>query len=330
MKPDPAPLDPAAVARFKADLHKLTGTLPQRLGVAVSGGPDSLALLLLAAAACPGRVRAATVDHGLREESAQEARFVAGICADLAVPHDILAPGWSEPPTSNVPALARQARYDALMNWAARNGCDWIATAHHVDDQAETFLMRLARGAGVAGLAGVRAVTSWPASRSDLIVRPLLGWRKAELAAIAEAAGLTPVDDPTNTDERLDRTHARRLLAAAPWLDPARIAASAANLLDAEDALAWATERVVEARLRRGEDAASLTIDPRQLPRELQRRLLLHALAYFTDETAIPGPKLITLLDTLLDGRTATLAGVKAEAGDTWRLTLAPPRRASS
>ena len=91
--------------------------------------------------------------------------------------------------------------------------------------------------------------------------------------------------------------------------------------------LAWATERVVEARLRRAKDQASVTIDPRDLPRELQRRLLLQALAHFTDESAIPGPKLITLLDGLLEGRTATLAGVKIEAGDPWRLTLAPPRR---
>lgn len=316
MKPDPA-----LVARFKVDLQKLTGGRPEKLGVAVSGGPDSLALLLLAAAAYPDRVAAATVDHGLRGESAEEARFVARVCADLGVPHEILAPGWVTPPTGNVPAVARDARYEALTRWAARTGCQWIATAHHVDDQAETFLMRLARGSGVAGLAGVRAINS------RLVVRPLLGWRKAELAAVVAAAGLTAVDDPTNADDRLDRTHARRLLDSTPWLDPVRIAASATNLLDAEDALAWTTERVVEARLRRAEDQACVTIDARDLPRELQRRLLLCALAHFTDETAIPGPKLMTLLDTLLDGRTATLAGVKAEPGDTWRLTLAPPRR---
>ena len=319
--------DPALVARFKVDLQGLTQGRPEKLGVAVSGGPDSLALLLLAAAAYPGAVVAATVDHGLREESAGEARFVARICDDLGVPHAVLTPGWSEAPASNVPALARRARYEALRAWSDRAGCEWIATAHHVDDQAETLLMRLARGSGVAGLAGVRAVNAWPATKSDVVVRPLLGWRKAELVAIVEAAGLQAVVDPTNDDDSLDRTHARRLLDSAPWLDPVRIAASATNLLDAEEALAWTTERVVEARLRRAEDQACVTIDARDLPRELQRRLLLCALANFTDETAVPGPKLMTLLDTLLDGRTATLAGVKVEAGDTWRLTLAPPRR---
>ena len=312
--------DPALVARFRSDLETLTGHAPARFGVAVSGGPDSLALLLLAAAAFPGRVAAATVDHGLRDESAAEALFVGRLCADLGVSHDILAPGWATAPTSNVPAIARQARYEALVGWAGRGGIDWIATAHHADDQAETLLMRLARGAGVAGLAGVRTA-------NNRFVRPLLGWRKAELVAVVEGAGLKAVDDPTNDDDRLDRTHARRLLQAAQWLDPMRLAASAANLVDAEDALSWATDQAVRARLCRGEDGASVTIDPHDLPRELQRRLLLRALSHFADTAAIPGPKLIALLDTLLNGRAATLAGVKAEPGPLWRLTLAPPRR---
>lgn len=316
MKPDPA-----LVSRFEADLERLTGGRPEMLGVAVSGGPDSLALLLLAAAAYPGGVRAATVDHGLRPESAEEARFVGRLCDGLGVPHAVLAPGWAEPPGSNVPALARRARYEALIDWAGRTGCRWIVTAHHVDDQAETLLMRLARGAGVAGLAGVRA------THSDLVVRPLLGWRKSGLVAIVETAGLTAVADPTNDDDRLDRTHARRLLESAPWLDPARIAASAGNLLDAEEALAWTMDQLSETRLLQSVDETSVTIDPNGLPRELRRRLLLRALAHFTDESAIPGPKLMALLDRLQDGETATLAGVKVQAGDKWRLTLAPPRQ---
>jgi tRNA(Ile)-lysidine synthase len=318
--------DPALVARFKVDLQKLTGGRPERLGLAVSGGPDSLALLLLAVAAYPDRVRAATVDHGLRPESAAEARFVADICARLSVPHEVLTPAWDAPPTGNVAARAREARYEALSYWSARNCCAWLATAHHLDDQAETLLMRLARGAGIGGLAGIRSVNTWLGERTDNVVRPLLGWRKSELVAVVDAAALVPVDDPTNQSDALDRTHARRLLATADWLDPARIAGSAANLADAEEALAWTMERVWQAR---GGDPreGSVTIDPRDLPRELQRRLLLRALSDFTDETAIPGPKLMTLLDTLLAGRSATLAGVKVEAGDKWRLLLAPPRR---
>ncbi len=312
--------DPALVARFKVDLIRLIGRSPDRLGVAVSGGPDSLALLLLAAAAYPGRVEAATVDHQLRPQSSAEAAFVAGICATLGVPHETLAPGWELAPESNVPARSRAARYAALEGWAGRSGVYWVATAHHVDDQAETLLMRLGRGSGIAGLAGIRETNGH-------VVRPLLGWRKAELVGIVAAAGLEPVQDPTNDSEALDRTHARRLLAGALWLDAGRLASAAANLADAEEALAWAATRVWEARAREGDAGASVTIDPRDLPRELQRRLLLQALAHFTDETAIPGPKLMTLLDALLAGRTSTLAGVKIEAGDKWRLSLAPPRR---
>jgi tRNA(Ile)-lysidine synthase len=312
--------DPALVARFKVDLIRLTGGSPDRLGVAVSGGPDSLALLLLAAAAYPGRVSAATVDHRLRPESSQEAQFVAGICTSLDVPHETLAPGWEVAPESNVPARSRAARYAALDQWAGRSGVYWVATAHHVEDQAETLLMRLGRGSGIAGLAGIREARGH-------VVRPLLAWRKAELVGIVAAAGLEPVQDPTNDSEALDRTHARRLLAAADWFDPARLASAAANLADAEEALAWAATQVWEARGRTAKDRTSVTIDPRGLPRELQRRLLLQALANFTDETAIPGPKLMTLLDALLAGRTSTLADVKVEAADKWRLSLAPPRR---
>lgn len=318
--------DPALVARFKVDLQKLTQGRPERLAVAVSGGPDSLALLLLAAAAYPGRVQAATVDHGLRPEAADEARFVAELCGRLSVPHEILVPGWPEPPTANIPARAREARYDALQSWSARTVAFWLATAHHLDDQAETLLMRMARGAGIGGLAGIRSVNQWMGERTDFIVRPLLGWRKADLVRIVADAGITAVDDPTNDSDALDRTRARRLLAASDWPDPARLAAASAHLADAEEALAWTTERVWE---NRGSVAKNgiVTIDPYDLPRELQRRLLLRALGHFTDGSAIPGPKLMTLLDALLAGRTSTLAEVKVEAGDKWRLSLAPPRR---
>jgi tRNA(Ile)-lysidine synthase len=160
---------------------------------------------------------------------------------------------------------------------------------------------------------------------SGRLVRPLLGWRKAELRAVVAAAGLRAVDDPTNESDALDRTHIRRLLGETAWLDAGRVAASAAHLFDAEEALLWATERLAETRLRHVEEG--ILIDPRDLPRELQRRLLLHALGAFTDARSIPGPKLITLLDTLLAGRSATLADVKVAAGKTWRVSLAPPRR---
>ena len=194
-------MNPAAEAidRFTADLDALIAR-DCRFGIAVSGGPDSLALLLLAAAVRPGSIEAATVDHGLRPESADEAAMVAGLCERRGVPHRTLVADWAQPPAANVQAEARAMRYRLLNEWAIERGLEAVATAHHADDQAETLLMRLARGAGVGGLGGTRARRAL--SEDVLLIRPLLGWRKSELVALVEDAGLTPVDDPSNRDPK--------------------------------------------------------------------------------------------------------------------------------
>lgn len=290
------------------------------LGIAVSGGPDSLALLLLAQAAFPGRIAAATVDHQLRPEAAAEARQVAEICSDRAIPHSILTVCLS-PGGEGVQGEARRARYAALGEWAARAGIAAVATGHHADDQAETLLMRLQRGSGVTGLAGVRARRAL-APGIDL-VRPLLGWRREELTAIVAEAGLVPADDPANSDPRFDRARMRSFLAANPELDPLRLARSAAALADAEQALAWAAERAAAERLERGDDGISL--DPAGLPRELRRRLLTRAIRMLSPDAAIDG--LDGLLDTLDSGGTGTLAGIVARGDAIWRLAPEPPRR---
>jgi tRNA(Ile)-lysidine synthase len=136
----PNVLPDEAIARFRANFEGLVEPLGL-MGVAVSGGPDSVALLLLAATAYPGQVEAATVDHRLRSASGTEAKFVADLCGDLNLPHrtivlDPLARG-------NVSASAREARYDTLDNWADERGIAWLLTAHHADDQLETIAMRL-------------------------------------------------------------------------------------------------------------------------------------------------------------------------------------------
>ncbi len=321
--------DPALIARFQADLLKLTGRAPARLGVAVSGGPDSLALLLLAAAAVP-EVEAATVDHRLRPEGAAEAAMVAAVCRDLGVAHVTLPIDWPEPPGGNVQARARERRYEALSGWAIDRDIPVLATAHHVNDQAETVLMRLLRGAGVSGLAGTRRYAPLPSQpgtgRSVRLVRPLLDWRREELAGIVAAAGLNAVDDPANADERYDRTNIRALLREKPWIVPERLAASAAHLLDAEEALEWMTRELSATRVGRQSDG-SVSLDAAGLPRELQRRLLIEAFAVLEAHDDLPGPKLARLLDGLRTGAGGTLNGVHVTPGALWTLRPEPPRR---
>ena len=318
------PPDPDHVARFRADLEALTGGAPDSLGLAVSGGPDSVALLLLGAAALPGAVKAATVDHGLRPEAADEARFVAGLCGSLAVPHRTLA--GALPRGGGPQARARALRYRLLGGWAEEEALGWIATAHHLDDQAETLLMRLNRGAGAGGLAAIRR--SRPLAGATL-VRPLLGWRRDELAAIVAAAGIEAADDPSNRAPEHDRTRVRALLAAEALLDPRRLAASADHLAEAEQALAWAADRAWGERARQTGDAVE--IDSSGLPRELRRRLLVQAIEAVRESAGIAGRWRVdgasALLDALDSGGCGTLAGVAARSGRCWRLAPAPPRR---
>lgn len=229
-----------AARRFAADLAALWPEDAREgpLGLAVSGGPDSLALLLLAHEALPGQIAVCSIDHGLRPEAAGEVALVGQVAGERGIPFTPvtvrLAPG-------NVPAQARAARYAALARWAAEAGLGAIATAHHADDQAETLLMRLNRGSGLAGLAGVRPTGRIEGS-DTLLLRPLLGWRKAELAALVAAAGITPAADPANTDPAYDRARMRAALAGADWLDPVAIAASAGHLAEGWQALEWYAE----------------------------------------------------------------------------------------
>lgn len=327
MTPPPPP--PDLVARFRADLEALAGS-PARLGLAVSGGPDSLALLLLAAAAYPGRVAAATVDHGLRAESGWEALHVEDICNRLAVPHDILTVTVPARRRAGLQGEAREARYLALRNWAEARHVPVLATGHHLDDQAETVLMRLARGAGVGGLGGVRPLR-WEDGLA--IVRPLLGWSKSALVHLVASSGIEAVEDPTNNDHRFDRTGARRLLRDRPELDPARLARSAAACREADEALDWATDQLIEDRLTT--QGGEWRLDPSGLPAELRRRLLLRTVEEVRTAHGLPasparGPDQDRLLRTLDGGESATLAGVLARGGAVWRFRLAPPRRGAA
>jgi len=314
-----------SIERFRRDLDALVAP-GARIGIAVSGGPDSLALLLLAAEARLGAVEAATVDHALRRESRAEAGFVAEVCARLGVPHAILTAEWDEKPDSALQERARLIRYRLLGGWARQRGLTAILTAHHLDDQAETLLMRLARGAGVRGLAGMRPVARVPGSDVAL-VRPLLGWRRSELEAICAAASAEPVRDPSNDDERFERVRLRKALARAEWLDPEALAASAGHLADADSALDWAADiewqRAVTAR------DSEIAYRPSDVPPEIRRRIVGRAILALASEGSedLRGREIDRILEALAAGRSATLRGVLCTGGAQWRFTPAPARR---
>ncbi|MDO8288558.1 MAG: tRNA lysidine(34) synthetase TilS [Parvibaculum sp.] len=219
-----------------------------RIAVAFSGGSDSLALLVLAAQwAMKSKTRfviAYTVDHGLRQEAAAEARQCAKIAKSLGVTHRTVR--WKgDKPLSGIQAAARDARYALLTEACARDNIQCLLTAHHLDDQAETFILRLARGSGVDGLAAMSDTRQL--GRNVRLLRPLLNVSRESLRAIVARAGLTPIEDPSNDNLRFDRVKARRLMAdlAALGLTAERLAATTSNMARARHALEDATQRLL-------------------------------------------------------------------------------------
>jgi tRNA(Ile)-lysidine synthase len=292
----------------------------ERLGIAVSGGPDSMALLDLARRGWPGRIEAATVDHGLRAESAAEAAMVARWCAAAGVPHAVLRPDPPlDPAAGNLQARARAARYALLEAWRAERALDWLLTAHQADDQIETLLMRLNRGAGLGGLAGIRA-------RNGRVLRPLLGVRRAALQDWVDAHGIPHVADPSNHDARFDRAALRARIAGADWIDAGGFGRTAGALAGAEDALAWATERLIADHVHVEDGVA--TLGRADLPPELLRRLLLHMIAAVSADPRPPrGDTVAQAIIQLCDGKRVSMGDCLAEGGGHWSVRRAPPRK---
>jgi tRNA(Ile)-lysidine synthase len=315
-----------ALDRFSRSLAPIASD-DRSIGLAVSGGPDSLALLLLAAAARPGKVEAATVDHNLRKGSRDEADMVAALCKELGGPHKVLTIAWEKPPGTAIQELCRARRYQMLNDWATAWGMDVLLTAHHAEDQAETLLMRLVRGSGVRGLAGMRAVRK-QAGSDVLLGRPLLGWTRKELAEICAAAGVEPAVDPSNSDPRFERVRMRQMLAKIGWLDPIGIANSATFLNQADDALRWAANH--EWRKRVQEEDEIVTFDPVGLPREISRRIVRAIIMKLETEgkgADLRGAEIERVMDALAAGKKTTLRGVLCGGGAVWRFATAPQRR---
>ncbi len=213
---------PAAPADLIEAFDRLCSQAAGPVCVAVSGGSDSLALLLIAAgwAALRGRsLLALTVDHGLRPEAAEEARFVAGVAARLGVPHRILR--WQTPEPGQ--AKARRARHQLLAAAAREAGSVVILTGHTQDDQAETFLIRARAGSGWYGLAGIQPLSLSPAEPAGVpvfLARPLLATPRAALRDLLRTYGEDWVEDPSNDNSAYERVRVRRMMAEDPALRP--------------------------------------------------------------------------------------------------------------
>lgn len=294
--------------------------------LAVSGGPDSIALMWLAArwrrALTRGpRLIAVTVDHGLRPEAGREARDVARLARSLDLRHRTLR--WTEAkPKAGLPAEARAARYRLLAQAARAAGATHILTAHTRDDQAETLLMRMLRGSGIAGLAAMAHETE---RNGVLLARPLLDVAKSRLVATLRKAKVDFAEDPTNRDLKFTRPRLRKLMPAlaAEGGDArslARLAFRLARANTAVDILTDGAERYlalrdIQARQRKSDakifDARPFdakTFDATAfaaMPEEIRLRLLLRAIDRFGHE----GPAELGKVETLLAALDRTTAG---------------------
>lgn len=274
-----------------------------------------MVMLDLVAQCWPGPVYAATVDHQLRVESADEAAKVAQFCAVAGISHTILRP--EQPITGSLQAAARGVRYGLLREEADRVGAPWIVTAHHADDQLETVLMRLARGSGVDGLAGVR-------SRNGRVIRPMLGWTKSELLRHCTARGLPFVDDPSNRNADFDRVRMRTALKNFNTIDPLSAVRSAQALADVADAFDWVVAREAEnVVVQRSE---TIELHNANYPAALLRRIVQHCLDQVEPGITPRGTALDRLIQTLQSGGQGMIGNVLCRGGTVWQFIQAPAR----
>ena len=261
-----------------------------RIAVAVSGGGDSLALLHLLADLAREHgftIFAVTVDHGLRKDAASEAKAVEEICGQLGVSHTTLKwQGWDG--SGNVQNEARKARYELIANWARSNAIKTITLGHTKDDQAETFLMRLARGSGVDGLSAMAQVRSFQAVKW---VRPLLSIGRKDLRRYLTDIDQTWIEDPSNEDFRFERIKTREALKALADLGIGANVLSqvASNMRLAKDALARQTLHYARQTVSLHAGACCMKWEQLHLmPEETRRRLLKAAFGWLSGSVYAP------------------------------------------
>ncbi|TNC70984.1 tRNA lysidine(34) synthetase TilS [Rubellimicrobium roseum] len=315
----------AAVSRVLAALG------PDRpVVVAVSGGGDSMALLHLVAEQAVGRVRAVTVDHGLRPEAAAEAEAVALACAALDVPHAVLR--WDGAGRGNLQERAREARRRLIGAWACRQGASAVLLGHTADDQAETVLLRLARGSGVDGLAGMPEAFD---AEGAAWRRPLLGITRGALRDWLRARGIGWAEDPSNADPRFDRARARAMMEALEGLGLTRerLLRTAGHMGRARATLAAQARTLAAERVR--EEGRDLLVPLDLLARidadETAGRLLAAALMWVGGSPLRPRWEALRRLAAVVAaGRGATLAGCRVRRESGWARVSPEARNAAA
>jgi len=314
------------------------------LVLAVSGGPDSTALMILAARwrdslTTKPKLVAVTVDHGLRKESKVEAAAVARLARNLDIAHRTLR--WTgRKPKTGLQEAARLTRYRLLGNAARKAGGTHILTAHTLDDQGETVLIRMSRGSGLSGLGAMQRISAVPHGDELVVVRPLLEIPKARLIATLQATGISFADDPSNRDPRFTRARLRGLMhsLAEEGLDAAQLARLARRLKRADVAIETAVDRAATDLFVDLPGAPAIAIESRRfadLPAEVALRLLGRALAGIGDEGPVELGKLEALKSALDEAQNSaesrfrrTLAGAIVTLKDRQILVeRAPPRR---
>lgn len=313
------------------------------LVLAVSGGPDSTALMILAARwrdslTTKPELVAVTVDHGLRKESKVEAAAVARLARNLDIAHRTLR--WTgRKPKTGLQEAARLARYRLLGNAARKAGGTHILTAHTLDDQGETVLIRMSRGSGLSGLGAMQRISSVPHDDELVVVRPLLEIPKVRLIATLQATEIPYADDPSNRDPRFTRARLRGLmhLLAEEGLDAAQLARLARRLKRADVAIETAVDRAVTDLFVDLPGAPAIAIESRRfadLPAEVALRLLGRALARIGDEGPVQLGKLEALKSALDEAQNSaerrfrrTLAGAIVTLKDRQILVERAPSR---
>ncbi len=268
-----------AIRQFMAGVF--ADTSPKQIAVAVSGGGDSMALLCALhgwAQDSGTSLNAVSVNHGFRPEAEVELDLAGALCTKLNVRHTRL--NWQWDGKGNLQDAARRGRRQVMIDWAATHNISHIALGHTADDQAETVLMRLTRGSGVDGLAGMAEVShiddiSW--------LRPMLGLRRDDLRNFLTDRGIAWADDPTNEDDSYDRVRVRKLLAELEpmGLSVPRLTRSAEHMARARDGLRWAARGLVQDIVRQDHGSLYFKYDAlRAAPTELATRILADALCW--------------------------------------------------